>query len=327
MKSKRFTDEQIHSILAELDAGADLGEVCVKYDVSRQTLKRWRDRMDAAKASAPPAPPKPEADVPQYVAPAVFTPPAPKPKPAPVPADPAAFPEGFMNRVDYLLSHRANVMASIRGDHDLWALTRTLLLISVLMAACYGFVMGATGWLQGSSWPLNQNLIMMVAVAIKVPALFLLSLLIVLFPVHVSARLLGLQASFTQVTALLLASTAVTVTALASMATVAFFFSLTTQSYHFIKLLHVAFFAYGGLVGMAMLTRGFRELAGDSLGRWRRPTFALWLVLYGFVGTQLAWVLRPFVGSPGTSFELFRERSGDFYSAVLQSLAHILGGG
>ena len=32
----------------------------------------------------------------------------------------------------------------------------------------------------------------------------------------------------------------------------------------------------------------------------------IWILLFGFVGTQLAWTLRPFFGDPGRPFALFR---------------------
>lgn len=49
----------------------------------------------------------------------------------------------------------------------------------------------------------------------------------------------------------------------------------------------------------------------------------LWLLLYAFVGTQLAWTLRPFFGAPGEEFELVREIGGNFYTNVFQSLEHL----
>ncbi len=36
----------------------------------------------------------------------------------------------------------------------------------------------------------------------------------------------------------------------------------------------------------------------------------IWILLFGFVGTQLAWTLRPLYGSPGAPFELFRDIGG-----------------
>ena len=51
----------------------------------------------------------------------------------------------------------------------------------------------------------------------------------------------------------------------------------------------------------------------------------IWILLFGFVGTQLAWTLRPFFGSPGKPFELFRDISGTFYGDILSTLGSLLG--
>jgi hypothetical protein len=51
----------------------------------------------------------------------------------------------------------------------------------------------------------------------------------------------------------------------------------------------------------------------------------IWILLFGFVGTQLAWTLRPFFGDPGQPFELFRDISGTFYSDILSTLGSLLG--
>ena len=49
----------------------------------------------------------------------------------------------------------------------------------------------------------------------------------------------------------------------------------------------------------------------------------VWIVLFGFVGTQLAWTLRPFVGSKGEPFALFRAIEGNFYAEIFRTLAHL----
>jgi hypothetical protein len=51
----------------------------------------------------------------------------------------------------------------------------------------------------------------------------------------------------------------------------------------------------------------------------------IWILLFGFVGTQLAWTLRPFFGSPGAPFELFRDIGGTFYGDILHTLGGLLG--
>jgi hypothetical protein len=51
----------------------------------------------------------------------------------------------------------------------------------------------------------------------------------------------------------------------------------------------------------------------------------IWIVLFGFVGTQLAWTLRPFFGSPGAPFELFRDIDGTFYGNILSTVGSLFG--
>jgi hypothetical protein len=51
----------------------------------------------------------------------------------------------------------------------------------------------------------------------------------------------------------------------------------------------------------------------------------IWILLFGFVGTQLAWTLRPFFGSPGVPFELFRNIEGTFYGNIFDTLSSLLG--
>jgi hypothetical protein len=51
----------------------------------------------------------------------------------------------------------------------------------------------------------------------------------------------------------------------------------------------------------------------------------IWILLFGFVGTQLAWTLRPFFGDPDSPFALFREISGTFYSDILHTIGTLFG--
>jgi len=44
--------------------------------------------------------------------------------------------------------------------------------------------------------------------------------------------------------------------------------------------------------------------------------FYIWMVVFGFVGAQMSWLLRPFIGSPGREFPWFRNRGSNFFEAV-----------
>jgi hypothetical protein len=60
---------------------------------------------------------------------------------------------------------------------------------------------------------------------------------------------------------------------------------------------------------------------GHVLGKQVKMVFNCWVVIFALVGAQMGWVLRPFIGAPGTPFEWFRERKSNFFQAVLQTLA------
>ncbi|MDT5033609.1 MAG: hypothetical protein QOC94_3780 [Actinoplanes sp.] len=56
------------------------------------------------------------------------------------------------------------------------------------------------------------------------------------------------------------------------------------------------------------------------------PSMALlyiWILLFGFVGTQLAWTLRPFFGSPNMAFSLYRQIDGNFYAEIIRTIGHL----
>ena len=72
-----------------------------------------------------------------------------------------------------------------------------------------------------------------------------------------------------------------------------------------------------------------RDAPQAAAVRPERPTrmtlVYIWILLFGFVGTQLAWTLRPFFGDPDAPFALFREISGTFYADILSTIGQLFG--
>jgi magnesium-transporting ATPase (P-type) len=100
------------------------------------------------------------------------------------------------------------------------------------------------------------------------------------------------------------------------------FFLITVNDYSFFLLLNVAIFALTGIIGVTFLYQVMKPISdndGDQGVKVRKNILRFWLVLYGFVGSQLGWTLRPFFGSQG-QFELFRPREGSFFSGVWNAL-------
>ena len=67
------------------------------------------------------------------------------------------------------------------------------------------------------------------------------------------------------------------------------------------------------------------RLAGFTILAQVRRVFVFWIIIFGLVGAQMAWVLRPFIGSPDTPFTWFRARESNFFAAVLGALQALLG--
>ena len=52
-----------------------------------------------------------------------------------------------------------------------------------------------------------------------------------------------------------------------------------------------------------------------------RQVFGLWMIAFGLVGSQMAWVLRPFISDPQrTEFVLIAQRESNFFAAVVSTL-------
>ncbi len=68
------------------------------------------------------------------------------------------------------------------------------------------------------------------------------------------------------------------------------------------------------------------RMEGHVLSRHVKKVFYCWVVMFGFVGAQMGWVLRPFVGSPNSQFTWFRERHGNFFEARAQTIVNFLAG-
>src|SRR5207249_7412610 len=91
-------------------------------------------------------------------------------------------------------------------------------------------------------------------------------------------------------------------------------------AHNLLLICHVVFIGCAGLYGSGILREGLRRICrpGTPVG-WLHFT---WLVSNLVVGGQLAWILRPFVGSPSFPVAFVRSNAleGNFYEFVLVTL-------
>ncbi|HYN21361.1 MAG TPA: hypothetical protein VE078_10410, partial [Thermoanaerobaculia bacterium] len=121
---------------------------------------------------------------------------------------------------------------------------------------------------------------------------------------------------------------------LAALAPVAWLFTLgapvpteeARTAHNLLYLLHTAFVGGCGLAGTAVLWRGLRSL--DRPRRTLLLVFCIWIAAYALVGGQVAWALRPFVGSVYKPVVFLRQDAldGNVYEFVFTDiLPHLLG--
>lgn len=215
-----------------------------------------------------------------------------------------------------LLRDRSLFLEEVRSGIKLNSKNTALFICSSLFFAIYGTIIGSFhSWQQALSS------------AIKLPALYLITLIICFPTLYFFNILFGSRRTFAQHFVMLLTAVSVISVLLFSFAPITLFFLISTFNYQFFTLLNVAIFSITGFIGIKFLYQGMRLLTEeDHEGvETRMRLLRFWLVLYAFVGTQLAWTLRPFFGRPGTSFVLFRELDGNFYLSVFQAIREIIG--
>lgn len=228
----------------------------------------------------------------------------------------------FLELLDHLLRHREQFFEGIFTGAHMGKWSRWFLLILIFLTAVYGMTMGTLGFTRS----VTQGLLQSLTSGLKVPLLYLVSLG-VSFPVlYIVLVLMGARLRFTQTLALILMALALNSVLLASCAPIVLFFVLTGSDYHFIKLLHVGIFTFSGCWAMMALWRGLQTMCEKSnlYPRQANNILKIWILVFGFVGTQMAWSLRPFVGSPALDYQLFRAgQTGNFYQAVWSSLGNL----
>jgi hypothetical protein len=204
---------------------------------------------------------------------------------------------------------------ALTSDEDIWPRIANQYALLVLCSALYGVVMGS-----------YNGLLQAMASGLKVPLLFSLALLICFPAFFMVQHVLGSKLGFWAMLAVILSGFVMIALIMASFSFIVIFFLITADNYAFLKLLHVAIFALAGAFGMKTILDGLRFCC-EKKGVYPRVgvlVFRVWMVILAFVGMQLAWNLRPFIGNRNLPFEWFRTREGNFYLAVFDAAGRLV---
>ncbi|HEX7617949.1 MAG TPA: hypothetical protein VF480_04430 [Verrucomicrobiae bacterium] len=212
-------------------------------------------------------------------------------------------------------------LATIAGWIEQCNVRRLALHVGVIMvgAGLYG---AAMGW-----WRDPQQALY---VAVKFPLIILLTTMGNALINGMLAPLLGLNIPFRQSFSAILMSFTIAAAILGAFSPLMAFMiwnappispqAVSGATYSLIKLANVAVIAFAGTTGNVRLFQTLARLGGSRAVAFR--VLVAWLAGNLFLGSQLSWILRPFIGSPDLPVEFYRVTAlhGNFYENVFQTV-------
>ncbi len=229
--------------------------------------------------------------------------------------------------VDFPTRALGSIEVVLRADSSYmrdWVLRRPVLLttwcvtVIVIGAGTYGAVMGSwSEWLQA------------IYAGIKLPLVILLTTLGNGLLNGMLAPLLGLNITFRQSLLMVLLSFAITSVVLCALAPAVWFVvwntpplnsatSSASLEYGFLQLTLAVFVGFAGAVGNIRLVPLLQHWSNSAVVA-RKVLFA-WLIGNLFLGSQICWLLRPFIWDPTghTQFIGKDYLHGSFYETVFE---------
>jgi len=194
---------------------------------------------------------------------------------------------------------------------------RWLMILMLLCGPFYGVVMGTYSGLAPGR--LHQLLYS----GVKVPLLLLATFLLCLPSFFVLNTVAGLREDFGQALRAVIGTQSCVTVVLASLAPLTAVWYVSSADYKLGLLFNAFMFGVASLAAQIVVRRYYAPLIRRSPRH--RLLLRLWFVLYVFVGIQMAWVLRPFIGDPSQPVAFFRaEAWGNAYLVLAGLLGHAL---
>lgn len=191
-----------------------------------------------------------------------------------------------------LLRDRTALLDRVRDCERLLSLWFWLTAVMAISAGAYGAVFGM--------WHGPR---LAFYVAVKFPLVLIVTAGLTMMFNWVVAAVAGVPLRFLQVAVLTFLTLAIAGVILVSLAPVAWLFTLAAPeptrdartAHNLLYLMHTAFVGAASVVGSRVLWTALARVAAGP--RVVAVVYALWVLGFAFVGGEIAWAFRPFVGS------------------------------
>jgi hypothetical protein len=216
--------------------------------------------------------------------------------------------------IDSLFKNQTEICQNIY-EQSSWKYVTNFLVKALIAGSIYGFIMG-----------IYHSFAQACLSALKVPILFLVTLFICIPTLHFMGLFLGSRLKLVHSISILTYAISITCISLASFAPISLFFIVSHSPYKFIMMLHLLFYSIAGFAGLYFVRKNFNSLfilsthdgleAGNS-----HKILPIWMLLYMFVGCQMAYLLSPFVGCD-KQLILFTNSEYNFFTYLMSKILH-----
>ena len=212
-----------------------------------------------------------------------------------------------------LFQRRMELFQDLASGRNLARRIRDMVGWTVGLMVLYGLLVGVPfTWRQ------------MIYNAVKFPGVLVVTLGVTVLSLYVCNSFLGASLSFLQTTALVCSAIAATAVILASFAPVIWFLMITTTNYSFQVLINVLAFAFSGWCGWRFGIEAAAFLYRDRPQAVKfMQVMKAWLIVYGLVGTQVGWSLRPFFHATDVFIRPL-DVGGSVYLRLVQLVLNVL---
>jgi len=210
----------------------------------------------------------------------------------------------MIQSMEMLLRSPSALVGAIHSKREHAVLYRASLLVIVAGTACFGAVLG-------TSHGIRQTLFS----AVKLPAAFLMTLLLVTPALSAIASALRRPLHAAESTLLVLAAAARASLILLALAPVVWLAMSRGLQYHRGIVAAALCYGFAGLSALQLILRGLGQ-------DWRAGFIALFFAAALLpTGAQSAWMLRPFVGRPSqVTVPFLRKIDGSFADSITRSV-------
>lgn len=165
----------------------------------------------------------------------------------------------------------------------------------------------------------------------KMPILFLGTLIVCFLLMYISCAILIKGTTMLSTAQMTLVAICISTIILVGFSPIVWIFSISLPypsyvSYLFLVMTAVLSVAIGGVVSIVYLYKGLKT---DGRSKVARLIF-IWFIVYAFVGGQMVWLLRPWVGNSADvegKFSFARNFRGNIYEAIINALIALFKGG